>query len=616
MYIAELRNKKSYREKIDITCCSDYDVIVAGLGTAGALAAIAAGENGASVLGVEKCTLSGGSATAGGIASYYYGLEGGRFERVDDDANALRENNFVNGGGFHHDTKAMALDRSMEEAGVKVSYQSTVIGVYLDDYDNIIGIRIVSPAGVQNIGCKVLIDASGDGEVCAMAGAEYEEGRPVDGQSQPYSSVRIFQTEDRIAWANFDAGYATASDGEDMSRAIIFGNSLHMVPEGERMYEMLWITTMPGIREGRLIKCDEYLTFKDYLNGKDFNNPVAYCYSNFDSHSKDWAFEGDLAKDWMVAANLWCKEMVFPIPLGSMIVKGFSNLMAVGRCLSVDHIMACALRMQRGMQKLGQVAGTVAAMAVKQGDDIRSMEKEELFEILRRDGCLNEPDVQKSHSPETPAEFRELLSSDDPSEAIWSLSRNIEKYHAELGQWLSGPDENLSYHCALALGIAGRKEAIPVLQEIVAKRDDFIPKTKRAYHNTKRICGAVHLLGKFIEEYNVKVLFDYLNPGLEAREFSMAVMSLLRLGEAFIDRRRDIADGLISVLGQENLDCKLVLKNSSGTELDVIESFENLLRLLAVKQLKSWGIENNLVDLLKEPLSWREKRLLRQIQTK
>lgn len=613
MYLAELRDKESYREKIDIEFDKEYDVLVAGLGTAGALAAISAGENGASVLGVEKCTLSGGSATAGGIASYYYGLAGGRFEKVDAEANQIRENNFVNGGVFHHDAKAMALDKQMKEAGVDISYQATVIGVFLDDYENIKGVRMVSPEGVQNIGCKVLLDASGDGEICAMAGAEYEEGRPVDEQSQPYSSVPIFQGDDHIKWANFDAGYATASDAEDMTRAILFGNSLHKAPEGTRMKEILWISTMPGLREGRLIKCHEFLTFEDYLNGKRVENPVAYCYSNFDSHSKDWAFEGDLAKDWMLVASLWCKGVIFPVPLECMIVKGINNLMAVGRCLSVDHIMACAIRMQRGMQKLGQAAGTAAAMAVKGNCEIRNIDQEALRNLLRKDACLAEPEVVEEKVPKNSEELKALLASDDPSEAIWYLSRNIEGYYRELLEWLGDSSKNLSYHSALALGIGGSKDALPVLKKIIAERDGFVVKTARTYHNTKRICGAVYLLGKYFEEENIKVLFDYLDVGLDARELSMTVMSLLRLGDAFVSRREEIAKGLTRFFEQDDFECKLILKNSSGTNQEVSEQLGNLLILLAAKQFKSWGIENQLVDQVKEPFSWREKYLMDQL---
>ena len=612
MYLAELRDKQSFREKTDIKFCCEYDVVVAGLGTAGAIAAMAAAENGASVLGVEKLTLAGGSATAGGIAGYYYGLEGGRFEKVDAEAAKIRENSFIKGGCFHHDAKAIALDNQMTAAGVKVLYQSSVIGVFLGDKNDIAGVRIVTPDGLKNVGCKVLLDASGDGEVCAMAGAEYAEGRLLDGQSQPFSSVRVFQQEDYIKWANFDAGYSTASDGDDMSRAIIDSNALHLVPAGERMSELLWITTIPGVRECRLIKCDETLTFPDFLNGKRFENPAAYAYSNFDSHSKDWAFEEDLIKDWMVGASLWGKNIVFPVPFECMVVTGFKNLLAVGRCLSVDHEIACALRMQRCMQKLGQAAGTAAAMAIKNNCEIREIDFDALRDLLRNDGCLADPQKADWEVPEAAEELKKLLQTNKPGEAIWHLSRNLGKYKNDLSVWLDSQDVNLSFNSALALGIAGQKNALPVLRKIVLQKDNFCSESSRG-NNQRRLLGAIHLLGKLADEENIDSLLGYLSEKLDLQEFSHTMMSLLRLGDAFSARQQDIAGKLIPLMESAAFSYKLVMKNSSANGMEVFEPMGNYMRLLAARKFKGWGIPNKLASMQQTGLSWRERRLLKEI---
>jgi len=49
----------------------NYDIIVAGFGTAGAVAAIAAARRGAKVLVLEKGTYPGGLQTGGFITGYY-----------------------------------------------------------------------------------------------------------------------------------------------------------------------------------------------------------------------------------------------------------------------------------------------------------------------------------------------------------------------------------------------------------------------------------------------------------------------------------------------------------------------------------------------------------------
>ncbi|MBN2713604.1 MAG: FAD-dependent oxidoreductase [Planctomycetes bacterium] len=609
MYLAELRDRKSVKNKAEVAFDAEYDVVVAGLGTAGALAALSAAENGASVLGVEKLNLCGGSATAGGVFGYYYGVAGGRFEKVDERSAEIQKGNFINGWTFNPETKAIALDEQLSGAGVELCYCATVIGVYLDDNNAPRGVRLVTPEGLRNVGCKVILDASGEGEVCAMAGAGYVEGRGLDGQSQPFSSVRVFADGDKMNMANFDAGYAISSDGADMSRAVINSASLHLVPEGETMTELLWIATIPGIREGRLIECEKTLTFKNYLDGERPENPVAYCFSNFDSHSQDWAFEEDLAQDWMMAASLWGTNVSFPVPLECMIVKGFSNIMAVGRCLSVDHMMACALRMQRGMQKLGQAAGTVAAIAASRGVDIREVKREEYIAQLEAAGCLTIPEEERAVL-ENAEDLKDALASAAPGEAIWHGSRNIDKYGNDLIAWLADDNANLSRNSALALGTAGRKEALPVLLEIVKSRDAFIPANLR--RNQPRILGAVYLLGKLGEADSISVLLDYIKSASGVQEVSHAMMSLLRLGRKNETRREEIAQVLSAVVNA-SAEYNLLLKSSSKSGEEVSEPMADLMRLIIARELKAWGCEYDISDLRAKRLSWRERRMLEEV---
>lgn len=58
------------------------DVLVVGGGTAGCVAALAAADEGASVILVENDTALGGVATRGGIHRYYYGSPGGFRKRL------------------------------------------------------------------------------------------------------------------------------------------------------------------------------------------------------------------------------------------------------------------------------------------------------------------------------------------------------------------------------------------------------------------------------------------------------------------------------------------------------------------------------------------------------
>ncbi len=613
MTLSELRDGKCAKIESKAAFEKTYDIVVAGLGTAGALAALSAAENGASVLGVERLNECGGTGTAGGVFGYYYGLRGGRFEEIDAQAGKLRDSSFIPNGGFHPDAKAVALEQELLSKGVSILYESSVSGVYLSADGDICGVRLSAPDGTLNVGCKILIDASGDGEVCAAAGASFKEGRDFDGQPQPYSSVRVFLKDGRLEMANFDAGYAVSSDAADMTRGVIHGNALHLAEPGAQSCKLLWISTIPGLREGRLIDCDKTLSFASFMNGEFDADPVVWAYSNFDSHTQDWAFEDEQAKDWMVAASLWGKVFAIPIPLEATLVKGFRNLMAVGRCLSVDHIMACAVRMQRCLQKLGEAAGAAAALALRDGVELRRVDRKALRRLLEASGCLDAklPDCS---FPEEAARLKELLSGKTPGEAIWSLARNPEAYGAQPLEWLKGPDLNLARNCALALGIAGRKEALPALLEILRERDGFIPSSSSS-HNQPRLLGAIHLLGKLKDAGSVGPLLSFAeSESLDVQTLSHALIALLKLGESLPEHRRQIAGRLEPLLAKGSLPCELVLKNASQNGQKIAEPLLGIMRLGAARAFKSWGIESKLPSLAaKGGLSWRERRMIKEL---
>ena len=70
-------------------------------------------------------------------------------------------------------------------------------------------------------------------------------------------------------------------------------------------------------------------------------------------------------------------------------VRGFANLLVAGRALSVDHLMAGLLRMQRCMQKTGEIAGRAAALSVQANCSVREIDSEALAAELRTSGCLD-----------------------------------------------------------------------------------------------------------------------------------------------------------------------------------------------------------------------------------
>src|SRR5690606_27159798 len=90
MIISERVEGKLVKRNAELNSPVDrYDVIVVGLGTAGAIAAIAAAEQGLKVLGLERLSAMGGTGTVGAVIGYYFGNKGGLFEEIDEEVQRL-----------------------------------------------------------------------------------------------------------------------------------------------------------------------------------------------------------------------------------------------------------------------------------------------------------------------------------------------------------------------------------------------------------------------------------------------------------------------------------------------------------------------------------------------
>ena len=138
----------------------EYDVVVVGGGTAGAAAAIGAARRGARTLGVEMLGALGGTAT-NGIGRFWHGNVVG-----------FAASFAFEGRGWTPSQKARWLLNELTVAGGDVWFNTLTSGVLMSG-NQVRGITVATPMGAGAVLAKVVIDASGDADVCAWAGAEY-----------------------------------------------------------------------------------------------------------------------------------------------------------------------------------------------------------------------------------------------------------------------------------------------------------------------------------------------------------------------------------------------------------------------------------------------------------
>ncbi len=589
---------------------STFDMVVAGLGSAGAIAVIAGARRGLSVLGIDKLCLMGGSGTAGGIASYYYGVSGGIFEEIDVHAKKIAGECFPPADGFHPEARHLALEEASLRAGARLAYTSRIIGVFRENA-RVCGIRWISPAGMRDTACRMLIDATGDGEVCAIAGCEFIHGREFDGVLQPYSHVPCWIINGRHVYQNFDAGSTvSAVDGKAFSDGIVRGGAMHLRDRYSETEKLLYCGRLPGLREGRLIKGEKTLRLAEYLAGEKTDQPVFYEFANLDTHTCDWAFESDAVQEWLTVASLWGQTFSVPVPLETMIPMGMEGLMTAGRCLAVDHDLAQALRMQRAMQQCGEAVATAAALALRKNVSVRALSYEELAVELRQTGCLpvSVPPTVTQQLPGDSDGIRAGLASDKPGLAIWAARLRGEEVRLLLHECLKGTDADLSRNAALALGLLNDTAALPVLREIISTRDPYVPKSGPA-RNARRLCAALYLCGRMGDEAIVKNALCLLTDAEKDFDvFSHAFAALLRIGRKNKKTRAAISNVLREILEASGF--RISLPNFRSR---LHEPSENYFRIAAALEIDRWQIRHKLLERLDvSQLTARESGLYRK----
>jgi len=161
----------------------EYDVIVAGGGLGGIAAAIAAARTGAKTLLIERNTFVGGVATAGmccSIFNCYYtadhrlGPQGIPVEIADALADAMGYGKrwHKHKGHIIYDIERgkLVLQQMLEDAGVDLLLDTQIAGAVVDA-NTVKGVIVENKSGRDAWLARVVVDATGDADVAAAAGA-------------------------------------------------------------------------------------------------------------------------------------------------------------------------------------------------------------------------------------------------------------------------------------------------------------------------------------------------------------------------------------------------------------------------------------------------------------
>ena len=181
---------------------AEADVVVCGGGTAGAIAAIASARTGAGTLLIDQYGRVGGMASTGmsflgvsdaGGRRALGGIGAEMFERLQTLGAAFADRPDKQVGSVTvADPLALqhVLLTMLMEAGVRFLLHTFCADVLVEQR-RVRGLVVANKAGIELLPARAIVDATGDGDVAARAGARFVLGRERDGVMQP--ATRIFR---------------------------------------------------------------------------------------------------------------------------------------------------------------------------------------------------------------------------------------------------------------------------------------------------------------------------------------------------------------------------------------------------------------------------------------
>lgn len=391
---------------------SGCDVLVVGGGVAGTLAAVAAARSNVRTILVEKESFFGGLGYAGMFQSicglYLNGesfpdetLNAGivrevvdRLHKISPEKKVLKMGNVFVLPFLREALQSLLLDLCAAEQNLDVRNRSSATSVTMQS-GKIEGVVFSRSGEEQSVKPAVVIDCSGDGVVASLAGGECDLAPTSERQlagftlhvkglkdpdellaiKVPYylaQAVKEGKFASPLQFTTFslgdapDEGYCKISvadheknDREEKARKDA-EEVHHYLSQVLPAFKDSSITeTSPYVleREGRRVRGDYTLTEEDVLSGRKFEDGIV---------KNSWPIELWDRKKGTIYKYLQTGEY-YEIPFRCLIVKGVSNLLTAGRCISVSHEALGSTRVMGACMALGEQAGRAAAHWVKHG---------------------------------------------------------------------------------------------------------------------------------------------------------------------------------------------------------------------------------------------------------
>ncbi len=393
------------------------DVIVAGGGTAGIAAAITAARLGLKVIMVERTAIPGGMVTH--VTSW--------LTDFDNKGGFAREFfNYVKGSVgwqppyYNPFTITPYFDDLITESGVRPLYLCWAAAPLMEG-GRVTGLIIESKSGRTALRAPIVVDATGDADIAAAAGADFQIGRPGDGACQSASLSHLLMNYsgppiERDAFAAMIADAAARAgieyrlpydqwrvrilagtthaflhgiphvSGHDMLNADSLSDALVALRRQARTFFQILrdqaplfkgiefgpFSGLPGVRESRRIVGDALISDADIAGGASFNDGLFRVAHAVDLHR---CAESDPALTIRPVKP-------YQVPYRALLPRGVEGLLVVGRCISGSHEAAASYRVIADCFAMGEAAAIAADLAIDRNCGLRDIPIDRLLAAM------------------------------------------------------------------------------------------------------------------------------------------------------------------------------------------------------------------------------------------
>ena len=417
----------------------EYDVVVAGGGASGLIAAKAAARNGAKTLLVERQGCLGGVGTTCYVAQYL-GFFNDELQAVWGTPNEFLKEIVKAGGsdGFTYYTMAEAsaspmniynfpfnpevvkyvADDFVQDENIDVLFHAQVADALVQD-GIISGVTLQCVGGRIGVAAKAIVDATGDATVAHLAGVQFLSDSSAIDQKQPTSLV--------FRLSNVDVKRFRAIPRERKRELALAG-----VKKGEIFWESLSFMSTPGGHDAiclmsRIKGLDMLdavdLSEAEYIGRRQVQSIVKFLQENVDGFEKavlaniaarvgvretrrirgrhvltlkdileDRQFPDSVALGCGpvdvhdpngAGITLMMPERPWQIPMRSLLPDGIEGLIVTGRAISATHEANAGSRHMATAMALGEAAGTMAAIAAEEGASMAGLDPKVVRDRLR-----------------------------------------------------------------------------------------------------------------------------------------------------------------------------------------------------------------------------------------